>query len=142
MREHGKKYMAAAKNRDIAINEALDPTLPRIWADERAVRQVTLNLLSNAIKFTPQGGVISIKVGWTSAGGQYLPARAYRKKKYRLFFRLLGAAVWPRRTRKRGRASAFRSSKVLSNCMAANFNFARKCAKARKRSLYSRPSGS
>ena len=37
--------------------------LPRIWADERAVRQVTLNLLSNAIKFTPQGGSITIKVG-------------------------------------------------------------------------------
>ena len=46
--------------------------MPRIWADERAVRQVTLNLLSNAIKFTPQGGAITIKVGWTRKGGQYL----------------------------------------------------------------------
>jgi two-component system, cell cycle sensor histidine kinase PleC len=64
-----------AKNRDILITEALDPTLPRLWADERAVRQVTLNLLSNAIKFTPQGGTISIKVGWTGAGGQYLSIR-------------------------------------------------------------------
>jgi two-component system cell cycle sensor histidine kinase PleC len=64
-----------AKNRDIVINEALDPNLPRIWADERAIRQVTLNLLSNAIKFTPQGGAISIKVGWTGAGGQYLSIR-------------------------------------------------------------------
>src|SRR6202034_4864259 len=40
--------------------------------DERAMRQVTLNLLSNAIKFTPQGGAITIKVGWTRKGGQYL----------------------------------------------------------------------
>jgi two-component system cell cycle sensor histidine kinase PleC len=64
-----------AKNRDIAINEALDPGLPRLWADERAVRQVALNLLSNAIKFTPQGGTITIKVGWTNAGGQYLSIR-------------------------------------------------------------------
>lgn len=64
-----------AKNRDIAIVEALDPSLPRLWADERAVRQVTLNLLSNAIKFTPQGGAITIKVGWTHAGGQYLSIR-------------------------------------------------------------------
>src|SRR5271170_1013968 len=64
-----------AKNRDINVIEALDANLPRIWADERAVRQVTLNLLSNAIKFTPRGGVITIKVGWTSAGGQYLSIR-------------------------------------------------------------------
>ena len=64
-----------AKNRTISITEALDKDLPRIWADERAVRQVTLNLLSNAIKFTPQGGSIVIKVGWTSSGGQYLSIR-------------------------------------------------------------------
>ncbi|MFZ1964522.1 MAG: ATP-binding protein [Roseiarcus sp.] len=64
-----------AKNRNISIAEALDKDLPRIWADERAVRQVTLNLLSNAIKFTPQGGSIVIKVGWTSSGGQYLSIR-------------------------------------------------------------------
>ncbi|HLW93436.1 MAG TPA: HAMP domain-containing sensor histidine kinase, partial [Roseiarcus sp.] len=64
-----------AKNRDIEIVEQLDANLPRIWADERAVRQVALNLLSNAIKFTPQGGEITIKVGWTGAGGQYLSIR-------------------------------------------------------------------
>ena len=46
-----------AKKRDITVNEAIEAGLPRIWADERAVRQVTLNLLTNAIKFTPQGGV-------------------------------------------------------------------------------------
>jgi two-component system, cell cycle sensor histidine kinase PleC len=64
-----------AKNRDISIIEALDDGLPRIWVDERAVRQVTLNLLSNAIKFTPQGGSVTIKVGWTRLGGQYLSIR-------------------------------------------------------------------
>jgi two-component system cell cycle sensor histidine kinase PleC len=64
-----------AKNRSITVTEALDTDLPRIWADERAVRQVTLNLLSNAIKFTPQGGEITIKVGWTNGGGQYLSIR-------------------------------------------------------------------
>ena len=64
-----------AKNRAITVTELLDDQLPRIWADERAIRQVTLNLLSNAIKFTPAGGEIVIKVGWTASGGQYLSIR-------------------------------------------------------------------
>jgi len=46
--------------------------LPRLWADERAIRQICLNLLSNAIKFTPQGGEIWVKAGWTASGGQYV----------------------------------------------------------------------
>jgi two-component system cell cycle sensor histidine kinase PleC len=61
-----------AKNRGIAIHEAFERDLPRLWADERGVRQICLNLLSNAIKFTPQGGEIWLKVGWTAAGGQYV----------------------------------------------------------------------
>ena len=61
-----------AKSRNLTLTDALDRDLPRIWADERAVRQVTLNLLTNAIKFTPQGGSIVVKVGWTGAGGQYV----------------------------------------------------------------------
>src|SRR5689334_22957825 len=64
-----------ATNRGIAINENFESDMPRIWADERAVRQVCLNLLSNAIKFTPQGGEIWLKVGWTASGGQYLSVR-------------------------------------------------------------------
>jgi two-component system cell cycle sensor histidine kinase PleC len=64
-----------AKNRGISVIEALDDALPRIWGDERAIRQITLNLLSNAIKFTPQGGSVTVKVGWTSLGGQYLSIR-------------------------------------------------------------------
>ena len=49
--------------------------MPRLWADERAVRQICLNLLSNAIKFTPQAGEVWLKVGWTAAGGQYFSVR-------------------------------------------------------------------
>ena len=64
-----------AKNRDIAIHEVYEPDMPRIWGDERAARQVCLNLLSNAIKFTPQGGEVWLKVGWTAAGGQYISVK-------------------------------------------------------------------
>src|ERR1700735_1891349 len=61
-----------AGNRGITIHELFEPDMPRLWADERAVRQICLNLLSNAIKFTPQGGEIWLKVGWTASGGQYM----------------------------------------------------------------------
>ena len=64
-----------AKSRNLVITETLDEGLPRIWADERAVRQITLNLLTNAIKFTPHAGLIVIKAGWTSSGGQYVSIR-------------------------------------------------------------------
>ena len=61
-----------AKAKGQSIREAVEVDLPKIWADERAIRQVVLNVLSNAIKFTPQGGEITVKVGWTAAGGQYV----------------------------------------------------------------------
>jgi two-component system, cell cycle sensor histidine kinase PleC len=61
-----------ASNRGIIIHEVFEPELPRLWADERAIRQICLNLLSNAIKFTPPAGEIWLKVGWTASGGQYI----------------------------------------------------------------------
>jgi two-component system cell cycle sensor histidine kinase PleC len=64
-----------ARKRGITIRESFEPDMPKLWVDERAVRQVCLNLLSNAIKFTPQGGDIWLKVGWTQGGGQYLSVR-------------------------------------------------------------------
>jgi len=64
-----------ARNRGITIHEVFEPDLPRVWADERALRQIALNLLSNAVKFTPQGGEIWIKVGWTASGGQYFSVK-------------------------------------------------------------------
>ncbi|MAA99915.1 MAG: two-component sensor histidine kinase [Stappia sp.] len=64
-----------ANKKTITISEAIEKELPRIWADERAVRQVLLNLLSNAVKFTPTGGEVLIKAGWTAGGGQYVSIR-------------------------------------------------------------------
>ncbi|HVZ54062.1 MAG TPA: ATP-binding protein [Pseudolabrys sp.] len=64
-----------ASNRGITVHEVFEADLPRLWADERALRQICLNLLSNAIKFTPQGGEIWLKVGWTASGGQYMSVK-------------------------------------------------------------------
>lgn len=61
-----------AHNKDIHVVRQFEPHLPRLYADERAVRQIALNLLSNAIKFTPTGGEIRVRVGWTAGGGQYM----------------------------------------------------------------------
>jgi two-component system cell cycle sensor histidine kinase PleC len=64
-----------AQGRGLTLHEVYEADMPRLWADERAIRQICLNLLSNAIKFTPPGGEIWLKVGWTASGGQYLSVR-------------------------------------------------------------------
>ena len=64
-----------AKTRGLTIHQVFEDDLPRLWADERAVRQICLNLLSNAIKFTPQGGEVWLKARWTASGGQYMTVR-------------------------------------------------------------------
>ncbi|TPL52968.1 HAMP domain-containing histidine kinase [Mesorhizobium sp. B2-4-2] len=64
-----------ARNKDIRVIQDFEHALPRLFADERAVRQITLNLLSNAIKFTATGGEIRVRVGWTAGGGQYISVR-------------------------------------------------------------------
>ena len=48
-----------ASDAGIKLNASIGHA-PPIWADNRAVKQVTLNLLSNAIKFTPKGGEITL----------------------------------------------------------------------------------
>ena len=64
-----------ARNRGITVNSNIEPDMPRVWADERAIRQITLNLLTNAIKFTPVGGEITITVALNPGGGQFLSIR-------------------------------------------------------------------
>lgn len=61
-----------ARSKNIRFIEAFEENLPMVWADEKSMRQVVLNLLSNAVKFTPSGGEIHVKLGWTAGGGQYL----------------------------------------------------------------------
>jgi two-component system, cell cycle sensor histidine kinase PleC len=70
---HMMGLRAKAKNQ--TFHDLVDGSLPRLWADERALRQIVLNLLSNAVKFTPPGGEIWLKVGWTASGGQYVSVK-------------------------------------------------------------------
>ncbi|WP_316859681.1 ATP-binding protein [uncultured Cohaesibacter sp.] len=59
-----------ASAKDIAIVLDLDQTMPKLWADERAIRQIILNILTNAVKFTPNGGKITLSAKSTEDGGQ------------------------------------------------------------------------
>ena len=61
-----------ARNKDIRIVQEFEPDLPRLYADERSLRQITLNLLSNAVKFAPSGSEVRVRLGWTAGGGQYV----------------------------------------------------------------------
>lgn len=64
-----------AENKGLHLIEHIEPGLPKLWADERALRQICLNLLSNAIKFTPAGGKVTLTIGRNPAGGQFLSVR-------------------------------------------------------------------
>lgn len=59
----------------LRIVEDFDESVPPIWADERALRQVILNLMSNALKFTPRNGEIVLSVARTESGGQLVSVR-------------------------------------------------------------------
>lgn len=64
-----------ARNKDIRIVQQFEPNLPRLYADERSLRQITLNLLSNAVKFAPSGSEVRVRIGWTAGGGQYVAVK-------------------------------------------------------------------
>ena len=49
-----------AKDSNTALENAIDPRIDLVHADERAFKQILLNLLSNAVKFTPAHGRITV----------------------------------------------------------------------------------
>ena len=50
-----------AQTGELSLSVELDPNLPKLLADERALKQMIINLVSNAVKFTPQGGSIALR---------------------------------------------------------------------------------
>jgi two-component system cell cycle sensor histidine kinase PleC len=64
-----------AKSKGIELVFSVGDNLPKLWGDERAIRQVVLNLLSNAIKFTPQQGKVTLVVQRSGDGGQLISVK-------------------------------------------------------------------
>ena len=52
----------------VSIINSVGPSLPKIYADQRRVKQIITNLLSNAVKFTPPGGTVTITGEITNMG--------------------------------------------------------------------------
>jgi cell cycle sensor histidine kinase DivJ len=51
-----------AEQGGLALRSIVEPGLPPMLADKRAVKQILLNLLSNGVKFTPAGGSVTVRV--------------------------------------------------------------------------------
>jgi two-component system, cell cycle sensor histidine kinase PleC len=61
-----------AKDNGAKLENAIDPGLEPIYADERAIKQILLNLLSNAVKFTPENGTVTAFARRGADGGMLL----------------------------------------------------------------------
>ncbi|WP_366658541.1 PAS domain S-box protein [Fodinicurvata sp. EGI_FJ10296] len=49
-----------AQKKRLALQVAIQPDMPDLWADERSLRQVLTNLITNATKYTPADGRIDV----------------------------------------------------------------------------------
>ncbi len=46
---------------DLKMETSIAPNLPRLYADERLVRQILINLITNAVKFSRKGGKVNVE---------------------------------------------------------------------------------
>jgi len=51
-----------SEEKNIALSVESDETLQPVFQDQNKLGQILTNLLSNAIKFTPEGGIITVRV--------------------------------------------------------------------------------
>jgi len=58
-----------AHDGDVRLALDMPRDLPVLWADQRAIFQISLNLLTNAVKFTPRGGNVALFARVENGGG-------------------------------------------------------------------------
>src|SRR5262245_54346369 len=108
--------------------------MPKLWADARAVRQICLNLLGNAVKFTPHGGEIWLKAGWTASGGQYVSVKdtgtGIAEEEIPIVLASFGQGSNSIKSAEQVRDLACRSPRAWSVSMAAHSPSNRNCASA------------
>jgi two-component system phosphate regulon sensor histidine kinase PhoR len=64
------RLSATAEEKGVRIEYNVQDPLPFVRADPRRIEQVMMNLLHNAIKFTPQDGVVTLRVARQGRGVQ------------------------------------------------------------------------
>lgn len=64
-----RMVLARAEEGSVRLVVEVDPNLPAMRGDERALKQIVLNLLSNAVKFTPGGGQAKLSARLNAHGG-------------------------------------------------------------------------
>ena len=57
-----------AHDRGVVLEVLAASSLPRLFADQRGIKQILLNLLTNAVKFTPRGGRVTVHAGADTEG--------------------------------------------------------------------------
>ncbi len=65
----------AAKDAAVSLDSEMAEKLPKVIANQPALKQVILNLLTNAIKFTPPGGKVTLSGGRDADGRVVLEIR-------------------------------------------------------------------
>lgn len=65
--------LAEKKSLQLVLNVA--PALPKITSDPGRIQQILYNLLSNAVKFTPDGGLVEVKLTPAEDGGVRIAVR-------------------------------------------------------------------
>ncbi len=58
-----------AKEAGVSVRLSVPQDVPKLYADERSIRQILINTIDNAIKFSKEGGVVVINVRVKSDGG-------------------------------------------------------------------------